>query len=297
MESDQTQPGQQGTEEGCCDGDKCCSEDQAGPSYTTIVQTASAGGCCSGGAASAKLRSTDVLAAEEEAGAFEVPPCHCGPNCSCPGCLSDNSASMQERLDMERKEECPDKCSACSACVYGLTRPSGIEAVDEWMEKDKQNNKRANEADESISNKAPKRAQTLPSSSVPFSPPFPNAANFFSSHFLDPERRRYFADQLQGAQSEPHQDTPQPLAQKENLKYGQRREGESDEDWQVRHGFYYLTPEAIQIFDSARKFKEERELADRQLLLDADLLNHSSRIPFRSKNGRARGTISFRRRE
>ncbi|KDN50393.1 hypothetical protein K437DRAFT_255100 [Tilletiaria anomala UBC 951] len=35
--------------------------------------------------------------------------------------------------------------------------------------------------------------------------------------------------------------------------------GETDEEWQMRHGFAYLTPGAVKVFDASRKFREERD--------------------------------------
>ena len=35
--------------------------------------------------------------------------------------------------------------------------------------------------------------------------------------------------------------------------------GETDEEWQRRHGFQYLTPGAVKVFDTSRRFREERD--------------------------------------
>lgn len=80
---------------------------------------------------------TPMPMTREEADAILAPDCHCGPDCACPGCLMENEDIRKKRK--QGNEECPDKCLTCSACILGLTRPSGIEAVDTWMEQDKQN--------------------------------------------------------------------------------------------------------------------------------------------------------------
>ena len=48
---------------------------------------------------------------------------------------------------------------------------------------------------------------------------------------------------------------------------------ETEEEWQERHEFHYLTPGAVKVFDASRKFREqkaaEERAADRQESLDA----------------------------
>ncbi|CAD6968962.1 unnamed protein product [Tilletia controversa] len=66
----------------------------------------------------------------------------------------------------------------------------------------------------------------------------------------------------------------QPAEEEE--EWGQLRPGETEDQWQARHGFSSLTPAAVQIFDSSRKFREERAAqeaaeAQRQQLLDDQL--------------------------
>ena len=255
----------------CCDRDKCCSDSlstELTPEGTAPL--AGKGGCCSGKkqsepprAAASSLLPARPSMTREEMEAIVSPPCLCGPNCSCPGCLRESDASTQERATMQANEECPDKCLTCSACAFGLTRPSGIEAVDKWMDKDKEESTEAAEQHEL----PPKKRAKLESQGhtqvgsipPPPLPPFPNAAHFFTSHFLDSARPKHFADQIKAADPLPEGDQAGEGDESVENGYGSRRQGESDEDWQIRHGFYYLTPEAIRIFDSARKFREERE--------------------------------------
>lgn len=270
----------------CCDEETCCSESLSGPSCSSKDPKFSSDSCCSGGGSATKqgqiltsTMDTPVSASlpdtsRQATDLNSLPSCHCGPNCSCPGCVNESVTSRQERAKMTQNEECPEKCLTCSACVFGLMRPSGIEAVDDWIEQDKQrikpvvesgvvkgdtSNKRVKISVEDLGKAVHSTALPLSKVSPPL-PPFPNAASFYSSHFMDPERRNHFADQLRGS----HCDSPTTVLPtheegQEQMEYGKRLEGESDEEWQIRHGFYYLTPEAIRIFDSARKFKEERK--------------------------------------
>lgn len=48
------------------------------------------------------------------------------------------------------------------------------------------------------------------------------------------------------------------------IEFGERLDGETDEEWQARHGFHYLTPDAIKIFDHAKRFKEEKRKAEEE---------------------------------
>ncbi|PWN32288.1 uncharacterized protein FA14DRAFT_162456 [Meira miltonrushii] len=249
----------------------------------------------------------------EEADAILAPDCHCGPDCACPGCLMENEDIRKKRK--QGNEECPDKCLTCSACVLGLTRPSGIEAVDAWMEQDKQNTidkealeKHANdigngeeivnlsEEQTSSSNAIGSESEvsdgsdeassssvaTAPESSSqksrspppqrkidlvePPLPPFPSARKYFEDHFLNPERRRFFADQIQTQSGNQHSKVAESLPHNDDIEseFGERLDGETDEEWQARHGFQFLTPDAIKIFDHAKRFREEKRLAEEE---------------------------------
>ncbi|UZJ57137.1 hypothetical protein CBS101457_006457 [Exobasidium rhododendri] len=278
----------------CCQDGQSCSDGLFIEPCSVIAETTSSskGGCCSGRKKQQKAsfisppdvtpyHATQSLMTLQEEDAIVSPPCHCGPNCSCPGCLNESEASKLGKEYMKENEDCPDKCLTCSACVYGLTRPSGIEAVDEWMEKDRQaklpnlikkvHNPSVNvqgvqgHAANSTAEEGHIPPRRTVQSSRPPLPPFQNAASFFSSHFLDASRREYFANQLRASQTESLYVNMTPDEENiESLGYGERRMGESDEDWQHRHGFYHLTPDAIKIFDSARRFKEERERHEEQ---------------------------------
>lgn len=254
----------------------------------------------------------------EEADAILAPDCHCGPDCACPGCLMENEDIRKKRKQGD--EECPDKCLTCSACVLGLTRPSGIEAVDAWMEQDKQNKQNAIEkntfeepandistignideiihssAEQSSSSNAigseseasddsdevssslatapegSSRKSSSPSSSGKISlvepplPPFPSAKKYYEDHFLNPERRRFFADQIQKQGMNNYNPLSESLPPKNNIEseFGERFDGETDEEWQARHGFRFLTPDAIKIFDHAKRFREEKRRAEEE---------------------------------
>jgi hypothetical protein len=254
----------------CCDIQDCCSEQEARPTCSTSAQSmpTQTKSCCSNTLKATPLAPMPHLSAQptltyKEVDAIMSPDCHCGENCSCPGCLRKDGSTVRQSKE---NEECPEKCVTCSACVYGLTRPSGIDVIDEWMEKDNESRKHeANvEATTQAANKRPKTDSGQPqqTSQHPLLPPFANASSFFTSHFLDPDRRRHFAEQLQeardGSQTEHFSDDRVPAD--EDTSFGHRLPGETDEDWQIRHGFYHLTPDAIRIFDSTRQFRDEREL-------------------------------------
>lgn len=69
--------------------------------------------------------------------------CQCGSRCSCPRCRREDTPLSREVRSSGDVEKCPGACFACSACMYGLTRPSGIGVIDEWMKRDEQVRKRS----------------------------------------------------------------------------------------------------------------------------------------------------------
>lgn len=247
----------------CCDGQDCCSDNLAQPSCQAGKEVGLKEGCCSSKTTAAlsipNLECQPILAESSQVQDTQTPPCQCGSNCACPGCFQ--SSHVRDHKP-EQPEDCPDKCLTCTACAFGLTRPSGIEAVDDWIEKDKETQGSKQRVPTPSNNKKAKLDRELPRQMpAPPLPPFANASSFYSSHFLDPERRNYFANQLRDSSGTEQlvQYVSYNEEEAESEEYGARLKGESDEEWQIRNGFYYLTPEAIKIFDSTRKFKELRE--------------------------------------
>lgn len=274
---------------GCNGGDRCCDDGIASANCddaTTSIEGVSNASCCAtkrqakpSTAASLpvfEVTSTDLML---EQTAMMSPDCHCGPDCSCPGCLNEGDGNKRKRF--EQSEECPDKCSTCSACVLGLTRPSGIEAVDAWMEQEKEkervadaqahdNDRHEKRPRKEVSTKGEGRQRPL-RPLQPALPPFPQAKSFFTQHFRDDARRQYFAQHMKSMISgekvpavNADLATPSSSSSSFNVAFGRRLSGESDEQWQARHGFSYLTPAAIEIFDQARKFREERRRAEEE---------------------------------
>lgn len=250
----------------CCEGRDCCEGSPDPSSCPSITQDGIKGSCFSRKATSALKTSTfgfhSFTTGSSQLQDTLEPPCDCGSNCSCPGCLQKSSEPGHEMP--AQHEDCPSKCGNCSACVFGLTRPSGISAIDNWMDKDKEALKKTQGSEQKTAhcNQKARLEKEMPRPiPAPPLPPFPNANSFYSSHFLDPERRNYFANQMRDSTA--MQDLGQPVLYKikeeEPNDYWHRLKGESDEEWQNRNGFSYLTPEAIKIFDSTRQFKEERE--------------------------------------
>lgn len=239
----------------CCDLEMCCSADV----LQEECAKEGAAACCGGGVKMPPSHVSLPTIRENQRNQEETQKrsdCRCGSTCNCPQCSRHVEKATYD-LD-----DCPGLCLNCSACLSGLTRPSGIKAVDEWMERD---SGRITSEEESSSELASGIQKSLEVDRGHFNParyaspplpPFPQAAAFFTSHFLDDERRRYFSQQLQGQDAmvvEAVEESPTHLA------YGQSIPGETDEDWQIRHGYYHLTPSAVKIFDAAREFKESRE--------------------------------------
>lgn len=311
-----------------CNGDNQCCDDgiesvQCSPLIAANINLPAIQPSCCGGNTKSRTTQSSHLAplldsipsslpmTTEEADAILAPDCHCGPDCTCPGCLMENENARKNRK--KGNEECPDKCLTCSACVLGLTRPSGIEAVDAWMEQDKQKMIETEDFEEAAINELntngntthalpPSTEHSLPSNvkeseieasdsreqfspsqstvekssprvSEPFVqskkvsfvqpplPPFPSAKKYYEDHFLNPERRRFFADHIQKQSlNRQNEDKVTPANQEKSreVDFGERYNGETDEEWQMRYGFRFLTPDAIKIFDHAKRFREEK---------------------------------------
>lgn len=318
---------------GCNGANQCCDDGidsvQCAPLVTEdVTLKAIKPSCCSSKVSDQPQPTHDTLTLDpvaapmpmttEEADAILAPDCHCGPDCACPGCLMENEDLRKKRK--QGNEECPDKCLTCSACVLGLTRPSGIEAVDAWMEQDKQNaidkealedhannigdgeeiihsseeqtsssNAIGSESEASDGNDAasssslstaleasPQKSKSPPllrkiDLVEPPLPPFPSARKYFEEHFLNLERRRFFADQIQIHPISHHNQLTEKVTQEDDIEpeFGERLDGETDEEWQARHGFQFLTPDAIKIFDHARRFREEKRRAEEEEELNA----------------------------
>lgn len=77
-------------------------------------------------------------------------------------------------------------------------------------------------------------------------------AAFHAAHFGDPSRRAWFASQLDP--------TRHMTATREELEdaWTTPAYGESDAQWQARHGLQHLTPGAARLFDHSRRFRAQR---------------------------------------
>ncbi len=108
------------------------------------------------------------------------------------------------------------------------------------------------------------------------------------AHIRAPAQRQWFASQMQAMAAGPMgfaaasstltanaAQTPANTLPEQEDAYGVQEAdidgdplaplpGETDEEWQERHGFYHLTPGAVKIFDASRKFKAERALEQAQ---------------------------------
>lgn len=110
-------------------------------------------------------------------------------------------------------------------------------------------------------------------------PPSLNFGAFHSTHFADPDKRAYFSQLIaQDPQSAAWTAALAPAAPHQHTAAVETRAdeaattdadavedvadvlpGETDEQWQERHGFSYLTPAGVRIFDAARVFREQSE--------------------------------------
>lgn len=153
-----------------------CDSNHCSPSHTRTAETdqsnalthaqsseAAAASCCSGKnvSASAVPSIELLLRAVDMTTEFVPPPCGCGPGCRCSRCLakstpntgltdlhrstphhasstvSASSASPRTPPSTLAARSAPG-CDDCAACDLALERPSGIGAVDSWMEKQRE---------------------------------------------------------------------------------------------------------------------------------------------------------------
>lgn len=273
----------------CDGGENCCSSPQQKESCTSQN---SAKRCChktqNSPRAGASTHMFDPfypqfkeLPQVKEENAIMNPECQCGLNCSCPGCFHGRKDPAGRNGISD--DDCPNLCETCSACVYGLSRPSGIEAVDSWIEQDrirkppKGDDQTSRSHDIHSRTQAPSPPHVLASPQTPFYaastssprppaypvrtsippptlPPIRGAKAFYNSHFLDSERRHWFSSQMNTVQDR----GSTPYRYLEEPSFADEHGEESNEAWQSRHGYSYLTPETVKIFDHARAFREQR---------------------------------------
>lgn len=296
----------------CCDGTRCCSDainDCSSPVKGSMAKKS----CCSGkndAASSPQSASSSTVAAGPHA--HSVPPatydemhaalgtstdCQCGPTCSCPGCEGNMHPDSEEDID----DDCPTKCETCVPCAFGLTRPSGIDVVDQWIANDTapsgsmppmqqgqalredgehRSAKRKRNDSLTVSGRARgaslQQKQQQQHAPAPFT--FESADSFHRTHFLDPAKRSHFLSQMSAVLPSVNHATNPPLpprtqdgrqlkgrsaggTEDASVGYGERLPGETDEEWQARHGFSHLTPASVKIFDHARQFREAKKRA------------------------------------
>ena len=84
-------------------------------------------------------------------------------------------------------------------------------------------------------------------------------ADFYATHFADASRRAGFAEQLgMPPSAEGAGRSPPPSLEELEDRWTRLAPGESESDWQARHGVQYLTPGAARVFDASRRFRERR---------------------------------------
>lgn len=146
-------------------------------SVSTPPPTKGSGGCCSDphkrqirekrAAPSIEL----LLKAVDMSAEFEPPTCGCGDDCRCARCL--NKANLRNDGDetdpeavskaggSEKADELAPGCDDCAACDLSLERPSGIGAVDAWLDREKTTV--TTETSPAISQSVTSRPQATPS--------------------------------------------------------------------------------------------------------------------------------------
>ncbi|CBQ73059.1 conserved hypothetical protein [Sporisorium reilianum SRZ2] len=147
-----------------CSGDSCRQPKRAADAVAAPSKVATSS-CCSGkGASASTAPSIELLLRAVDMSTDFVPPaCGCGENCRCARCLAKQdttsgtaATSAQQRPTSNRASSTrtfssasprtppaalvapaasAPGCDDCAACDLALERPSGIGAVDSWMEK------------------------------------------------------------------------------------------------------------------------------------------------------------------
>lgn len=157
-----------------CAGDSCLQPWHSAATSATLAKPASSeagssqvatSACCSGkGATASAAPSIELLLqAVDMSTEFVPPPCGCGKNCRCARCLAKQDANSQQRPEAFNRapstittssvsprtppaalSDIPPAasmvssiapgCDDCAACDLALERPSGIGAVDSWMD-------------------------------------------------------------------------------------------------------------------------------------------------------------------
>lgn len=82
---------------------------------------------------------------------------------------------------------------------------------------------------------------------------------FHTSHFLDPARRAWFTEKIaQHDVLDMTVPTNNISRQDQEDAWTYLAPGEDEASWQARHGVQYLTPGAARMFDTSRRFREQR---------------------------------------
>ncbi|TKY85788.1 hypothetical protein EX895_005328 [Sporisorium graminicola] len=141
-----------------CSSDSCRQQMRVANAVAGPSQVATSSGCSGKGASASAAPSIELLLrAVDMSTEFVPPPCACSENCGCARCLAKQDATSapvsmaQPRPTSNRASSTRTTSSAsprtppatldapgcddCAACDLALERPSGIGAVDSWMEK------------------------------------------------------------------------------------------------------------------------------------------------------------------
>lgn len=208
--------------------------------------------------------SAQAAAAPSSAYSFDVEfDCSCEGGCSCAGCSKHTSSEASSGAPSGASPAPASCCASKKAAPQATALAQG--AV-----------------------KEPSCSSCLPCVIAPFDgPPAPRAptfasardlATFHRNHFDNEERRAWFREQIEQASganngsssggssndlapttTAPTQASGGEAAANADVTWGERLPGETDEAWQRRLGFNYLTPDSVRIFDAAREFREERQ--------------------------------------
>ncbi|CDS00170.1 uncharacterized protein SPSC_01354 [Sporisorium scitamineum] len=149
-----------------CTGASCRQPKRVADADAALSKVATSS-CCSGKGASASAAPSIelLLRAVDMSTEFVPPPCGCGGNCRCAQCLAKQDATLatatpaQQRSTSNRPSSTRTTspasprtppatlvapaasapgCDDCAACDLALERPSGIRAIDSWMEKQRE---------------------------------------------------------------------------------------------------------------------------------------------------------------